>query len=369
MKKVIYLTYIPSPYRVDFFNELSKNIDLKVVFYNKSMDNSPWKKDDKVNNFDHTFLFENSKLKGIFTLFKLLRSHKNDILVVGGYSLLPEIFTIFYCIFFRKEFILNSDGGFITEGFFKTNFKKILISSAKYWLSSGINTSKTLIYYGAISNHISEYSFSSLHENEVLDSPLTKQEVNQLRNQLDLKKDVRYLIFVGQLVHRKGVDTLLKSLEFLNDPSIEVLIIGTGTELESLKIIMQNPNIPNKVNFLGKQSKDVVLKYLKIADLFVFPSREDIWGLVLNEAIGNALPIITTYNVGSAFSLINQGKNGLIVEAEDSYLLAQAIKNILSEDLEIMKKISLNIARKYTIEEMVREHLVLFNMVNNKVKN
>ncbi|PZU15512.1 MAG: glycosyltransferase family 1 protein, partial [Chryseobacterium sp.] len=198
---------------------------------------------------------------------------------------------------------------------------------------------------------------------EVLDRPLTKQEVNQLKNQLDLKEDIRYLIFVGQLIPRKGVDILLRSLEFLNDPNTEVLIIGMGPEFENLKSIAQNPAITNKVFFLGKQSKDVVLKYLKVADLFVFPSREDIWGLVLNEAIGNALPVISTTRVGSAFSIIDQGKNGLIIEADNPVLLAQAINNILSEDLEMMKKASLNIAKKYTIEEMVREHLILFNKV------
>jgi len=365
-KKIVFLTYIPSPYRVDFFNKLSEEVDLKVIYYNRSMINSPWKKEEKENKFEHLYLFDESKFKGILNLFRLLRSHKNDILVVGGYYLLPEILTIFYCIFFKKKFILNSDGGFVTKGFLKTNFKKLLISSADYWLSSGINTSETLIFYGAEPKKIYEYSFSSLHQNEIVNKPINRDELYRLKDKLQLNKDVRYLIFVGQLIPRKGVDVLLKSLPFLNDTDVEVLIIGNGPELENLRDIVQNHKIPCKVNFLGKQSKEVVLNYLKIADLFVFPSREDIWGLVLNEAVGNGLPVISTNRVGSAFSLIDQGKNGFIVDVDNPHILAQAINDVLSADLEKMKKRSLDIAMQFTVEEMVVKHLELFKICSDE---
>lgn len=361
-KKVVFLNYIPSPYRVDFFNELSKKIDLNVIFYNKSMDNSPWKKEEKKREFNHTFLFEQSKLKGIFKLFKLLRSHRNDILVVGGYYLLPEIFTIFYCIFFRKEFILSSDGGFVTKGFFKTSFKKFLIGSANYWLSSGKNTTETLKYYGAKEKDIYEYHFTSIFNNELVNNIPDKETLYKERESLGLNPDVFYLTFVGQLVHRKGVDVLIEALKHDTKKNFETLIIGSGEQEDELKKMVLDSDLDhNKIHFLGKLTKNEILKYLKVSDAFVCPSREDIWGLVLNEAIANGLPLISTKNVGAAYSLIEEGENGYIVDVDNPEQLIEKINLLFGEKLNLMKMNSINKAKKYTIEQMVDDHLVLFN--------
>jgi len=361
-KKVVFLNYIPSPYRVDFFNELSKKVDLKVIFYNRSMDNSPWKKEEKVREFDHTFLFEQSKLKGIF---KLLRSHKNDILVVGGYYLLPEIFTIFYCILFRKKFILNSDGGFITEGFLKTRIKKNLISSASYWLSSGKNTTDTLSYYGADKKNIYEYHFTSVFEKELVDHIPDKEIFQKERESLGLKAETLYLTFVGQLVYRKGVDVLIEALKQKSTKNFETLIIGSGEQEDELKKMVGSSDLDHsKIHFLGKLTKNEILKYLKISDAFVCPSREDIWGLVLNEAIANGLPLISTKNVGSAYSLIEEGENGFIVDVDHPQQLSEKISLLFGDKLNLMKMNSIKKAKKYTIEQMVDDHIVLFNKLS-----
>ena len=88
-RKVVYLTYIPSPYKVDFFNELSKFSDLLVVYYNKNLSNLGWKNDDKAHFFKYEVLFNKSKILGLLKLIRILRNNKNEIFVVGGYSKLP----------------------------------------------------------------------------------------------------------------------------------------------------------------------------------------------------------------------------------------------------------------------------------------
>ena len=55
-KKIVFLTYIPSPYRVDFFNELSNFSNLLVVYYKHGIKNTGWKKEDKKHNYNHIFL-------------------------------------------------------------------------------------------------------------------------------------------------------------------------------------------------------------------------------------------------------------------------------------------------------------------------
>lgn len=363
-RKVIFLTYIPSPYRVDFFNELSKYCDLNVLYYYENMPNSPWKKTNQVHNYKYVFLLQQSRFKGLFVLLKLLYKNRNETIVVGGYSMLAEIFAIFFLKLLRVKFVLNSDGGFKTKGFVKTILKKQLIKSASYWLSSGINTSNTLVYYGAKPSNIFEYHFSSLFENEVLKKNIEGEELIKKRKRLNLKSNVTYVVFVGQLIHRKGLDILLEAVALMKNKKMEFLVIGAGDQMNSLKEYCDFNNIKERVHFIGKCPKPEVLEYLKVSDVFVFPSREDIWGLVLNEAVANGLPVISTKQVGSAYSLISDDENGYLINSDNVSDLVGTLDKLVFKNLNIMRLKSLEKAQKYTIENMVIDHMFLFNKLN-----
>ena len=363
-KKIIFLTYIPSPYRVDFFNELNKFSNLFVVYYNKSMLNSGWKNTKKNHNYKFIYLFDKSKIKGLLKLIKIINNNKDEIFVIGGYSMLAEIISIFYLRLLGINFILSSDGGFITKGFIKTIIKKKLIKSAKYWLSSGINTSNTLQYYGAKSSNIFEFHFTSLSKKDILNELISAKEKNKLKTNANLKTDILYLTYVGQLIFRKGVDILIEAISSIKHENIEVLIIGDGELFSELKALVKSKGMEKKIHFLGKQSKINVLNYLKMSDLFVMPSRDDIWGLVLNEALSIGLPLIASNKVGSSFNLIHRGINGYIIESGNVNELSNSIDLICSSDIRSMQRESLKIAKYYSIEQMVLDHMVLFNKID-----
>jgi len=360
-RKVIFLTYIPSPYRVDFFNELAKYCDLNVLYYYENVPNSPWKKTIQEHNYAHMFLMQKSKVKGLLVLLKLLYKNRNETIVVGAYSKMAEIFAILFLKLLRVKFVLNSDGGFITKGVLKTILKRQLIRPASYWLSSGINTSNTLVHYGAKSSNIFEYHFSSLFENEVLEKSVEEEEFIRIRKNLNLNNDVTYIVFVGQLIYRKGVDILLEAITLMKNKEIEVLVIGSGNQINNLKEYCVINNLQERVHFIGKCPKQEVLEYLKVSDVFVFPSREDIWGLALNEAIANGLPVISTKQVGSAYNLISDGENGYIIDCDNVLELVDALEKLVFKNLTSMRLKSLEKAQKYTIENMVFDHMLLFN--------
>jgi len=102
-------------------------------------------------------------------------------------------------------------------------------------------------------------------------------------------------------------------------------------------------------------------KYYDMADLFVLPTREDIWGLVVNEAMARGLPIITTDNCGAGVELVRD--NGVIIPTESVDELAKAINNFISDKrlLSQMSAQSLKIIKAYTIESMVKAHLAYFD--------
>ena len=112
------------------------------------------------------------------------------------------------------------------------------------------------------------------------------------------------------------------------------------------------PNLPY-------DSPDLANAYAA-ADLFVLPTREDIWGLVINEAMAYGLPVITTDRCVAGLELVEEGVNGSIVPVEDAAALAGKMKELLSSDLEKMGTASLKKIRAYTIENMAKAHVAFF---------
>lgn len=100
------------------------------------------------------------------------------------------------------------------------------------------------------------------------------------------------------------------------------------------------------------------------ADLFVFPTREDIWGLVVNEALSYGLPVITTNKCLAGVELIEHGENGYIISTNNVKDLSKYINCFFSKETNRVRfvKNSLKIIEEYTIEKMVEKHLEDFGI-------
>ena len=163
-------------------------------------------------------------------------------------------------------------------------------------------------------------------------------------------------ITVGQFIHRKGFDLLLQAWAKC-DKTYELYIIGANPTKEYLAL-KENLHLEN-VHFEGFKTKEELKQYYQAADLFILPTREDIWGLVINEAMANGLPVITTNRCVAGMELIQNGENGYIVPVENVELLAQRINELLGNDSlrQRMAQNSLERIQRYTIEAMAMEHM------------
>ena len=99
---------------------------------------------------------------------------------------------------------------------------------------------------------------------------------------------------------------------------------------------------------------------------FFLPTEQDTWGLVINEAMAKGLPVVTTENCGAGMEMVENNKNGFIVKVNDALDMADKINKIMENDelRENMKKYSLSIAKKFTLENMIQDHLKFFNISN-----
>lgn len=369
--RVLFLTNVPAPYRVDFFNELGKLCDLTVLYELKYALN----RDERWKNNSERF-FNEVNLDGIrignesalnFSVLKFLNKKEYDLIVIGGYSTPTGMLAIEYLKLKKIPFVLNCDGGFIKkDSFIKRVIKKHFIKSANYWLSTGKIANKYLIHYGAKKENIFIYPFTSLKKENIIDDLFAKKEKELIKKELGIKNN-KILLSIGQFIHRKGLDILIKATKHLEN-ECDVYIIGGTPTTEYNEIIKKN-NIKN-VFFEDFKTKEELEKYYKVADIFILPTREDIWGLVINEAMSYGIPIITTNKCASGLELIESGVNGYIMENEDEFELAEKIKYLLgnNEIRKNMQKNNLDKISKYTIENMAKEHFNIFEKILEETK-
>lgn len=142
-----------------------------------------------------------------------------------------------------------------------------------------------------------------------------------------------------------------------------VYIVGGEPTEEYIKL-KQDFNLTN-VHFIGFKSKKELKQYYMASDLFVLPTRQDVWGLVINEAMAYGLPVITTNKCIAGLELIKNQENGFIVPINNAEILADKINEILGNEI-ILKKIAennLKKIKKYTIENMADEHMCIFRRI------
>lgn len=122
------------------------------------------------------------------------------------------------------------------------------------------------------------------------------------------------LLFSGQLIERKGVRQLLSIFERVaaKRPEVALLILGDGPLRKEIEAFQARTNLV--VVTPGHLPQSELPKWFKLSDLFLFPSRHDGWGVVVNEACAAGLPCVVSSQTGAAQDLVRPGENGYVFD-------------------------------------------------------
>jgi glycosyltransferase involved in cell wall biosynthesis len=150
-----------------------------------------------------------------------------------------------------------------------------------------------------------------------------------LRLRLDVAADARLVLFVGHLVPVKALDVLLRAWSMLLKDSsvgahIRLVLIGEGTERDTLEQQARDLGIADRVAFLGPKPQPEVADWIAAADLLTLPSHNEGSPNVVVEALASGTPVVAT-RVGGVPDLVDDGANGLLVPAGDAPALAAAL--------------------------------------------
>ena len=363
-KSVLFITNIPAPYRIDFYNELGKEVDLTVLFEAKGASDQGIRFNynlETISNFKAVFLSEGNicEKKINWEIVRFLQKNKFDEIVVTSYSYYTEMIGLIYLKLHRIPYYMETDGGMIRkESGIKRRYKRFLISGAKGYFSPSKSSDDYLAFYGAKREKTYRYPFTSLKKDDILPQLLTEEEKRNYKNQLGIQESFM-ILGIGQFIHRKGWDVLLQATEKL-DREIGVYIVGGEPTEEYLKIKKELGLV--NVHFNGFKTKKELKMYFMAADIFVLPTREDIWGLVVNEAMAYGLPVITTENCVAGIELIQNGVNGYLMPIDSPKSIIQDV-NVLRKNVRLCSQMgaaSLERINHFTIEKMCYAHMSIF---------
>ncbi len=174
-------------------------------------------------------------------------------------------------------------------------------------------------------------------DNELYARPVSGAEEAGLRAQLGLLPDERVILFTGRLEEVKGVPYLLEAAAQLADLRPALLIVGEGSLRPALEAQARVRSL--RAIFTGAVPVNEIFRYYSLADVCAMPSVttrtiRETWGLVVNEAMCQGVPVVASEAVGAAAGrLVRDEETGLVVPERDSAALAAALRRLLTDEL------------------------------------
>lgn len=346
MKKVLYLTNIEVPYRVAQFNELAKHCELTVLYERERSSNrdDKWAKSEKGN---YKKLYLGGIKVGNESAFSLrILKHlfgKYDSIIVGCYNSPVQMFAILIMRIFRIPYIFNTDGEvFVRDKSFKSMMKKFFMRGAKKYLIAG-ETAAESVRKIIKKREVIAYPFTTLTEKELSENA---KYVNAERNDT--------VLVLGQYFDYKGMDVALKTAKL--DPNRKYKFVGMGKRSD-LFVEEQMPEPIANVEIIPfLQKEELSLEYQSCA-MLLLPTRQECWGLVVNEAASYGMPIVSTWGSGAAVEFLSESYPQYLAQPNNPESLLNAINQLASSDTSEYRAYLVEKSKGYSIEKCIPPHL------------
>ena len=156
-----------------------------------------------------------------------------------------------------------------------------------------------------------------------------------LQAELHLEPSRPVILFASKLQERKRcIDLLDAYAQLVYSPKAEpipyLLIVGDGEERSALEARAAAEVWRDSIRFCGFRNQSELPRFFDLATVFVLPSRHEPWGLIVNEVMNAARPVILTSDVGCQPDLITDGVEGRVFPPGDVSALTEALHSVLA---------------------------------------
>jgi glycosyltransferase involved in cell wall biosynthesis len=340
--RVAFVTNICTHYRVKTFEALARVCNVDYFFYSGGKE---WYWQQKfglqAGNFRYTYLPGlqlTRHIRLVPSLISRLWRGNYDVIVkcINGRFALP----VTYCTArFRRKPVVLWTGIWMS---LETRFHRVAFPLT-LWIYRHVDA---IAVYG---EHVKKYLvglniapekiFVAPHavDNAAYNRPVSEHEKAGLQSELAVENR-KVVLYLGRLEDTKGVEFLVRGWALLNPDDALLVLAGAGALRQKLEVLVHERGVVHNTRFVGYVPPEKAVLYYALADLLVLPSvtmptGKEPWGLVVNEAMNQGVPVVATEAVGAAAAgLVQSGVNGFVVPERDSVALAHAMKTILSDN-------------------------------------
>jgi glycosyltransferase involved in cell wall biosynthesis len=283
-------------------------------------------------------------------LIPSLYKFKPKVVFVVGFSLWTFISVILKFLGWRTVIIYDGSSPNIdvNDSFIRLSSRRMMAKLADAFLT---NSFAGKAYLVKVLQTEESKVFAQPYQVPDKQSLIAVQE-NTEWNNLNYKQPT--FLFIGQTIHRKGITFLLKACLLLKQQGCTdytLIVIGDGEQRHEYENWIKTHDLDNQVKFEGWVSYEKLGAYFENTDIFIFPTLEDIWGMVVLEAMLFGKPILCSKFAGVA-EIIRPEENGHLFDPYNPQEIAQLIRHFIDNPhlINSMGAKSQEIIAKYTPE-------------------
>jgi glycosyltransferase involved in cell wall biosynthesis len=312
---VLWATNLPAPYRLPLWEALGRHVDLEVGLLAEADGSRQWRPPDTATSYRLCIL----KWWTIpLHISRLARSPGESIVVLGGWERFTYVVALvfasaaripvvgFYESTLKSHQYHRGPPAMVRRMFFRRLESVVTVGPASYDALRAMNVPSDRISTGFNPVDVEHFHRSTI----------------SARIGASARAGHHY-IYVGQLIARKNVGSALKAWADIRKHEDSFTIVGTGKLENELYTLAARLGVTDVVRFLGRRAEgDVIAEYAK-AQTLVLPSTEEVWGLVVNEALAAGLHVVISRDLGVTRSV--EHMRGVFVSEPDAQSLAQAL--------------------------------------------
>jgi len=343
--KVLLITNIIAPYRIPVWNYIARadDFDFKIFFMKESEYNREWKIALKEIDFKYKILSGlHLPIKKLswevhlnFSIWPELKKENPDIVILDGYDA-PTIWLALLWTKLRRKKVVFWIGSTLFSS--KKNkgiigrIKRFFIKLGDSFIAYGQSAKEYLLFLGAKKEMI----FTGCN---VCDQDFFRNGTNNYRERPEFFEERKtyplvLFLFVGRLIRGKGIIELLRALYETKDKNWGLIIIGNGPLYSEIKKFIEKNDLKQKIWLFGFKQKDELIRYYALADIFLFPSLQEPYGIVISEALTSGLFCLSSKYAGASYDLIQEGINGCLIDPKNPEDLKTKIELVIKKIME-----------------------------------
>jgi len=324
-----------------------------------------------VYEYPQVVLFERSLDSVTFSeklraLFKVFRKFKPDVLNINGWHDPAQVVLALYAKKLGVKLVISSESSALDRPRknLKESLKMRFLCRADAFFCFGKTSVEYLETLGI------DKSVIPVKKAAVVDSAFISEAFSKAERTRFPEDNNRNFIYVGRLAREKNLSLLLTAyrdcLATQKEANWGLIFVGDGSMKNTLMKEAADNNL-SSVRFAGGMPWHKVPDYLAQADVLILPSLSEPWGLVVNEAMACAMPVIVSRNCGCAGDLVQNGQNGLLFDPTEVDELAAAMRHYIThpEDIAVHGAKSLELIASFSPTSVGKEMATAFHKLAN----